>query len=130
MLILDIPKQTRKKAHKSPARAFRTLNVNQDSHRPPTTATTFLWVHGPAKLQLMIGHITCYARSVFLPVRIVALGKEESYSFANEIHLGLGRNFDEPHPFAHAHFMVDLYHVIIHKIWVDHRSLGKVSFIN
>jgi hypothetical protein len=40
--ILDIPKGARKKAQKSPARAFRALNVNQDSHRTPTTATTFL----------------------------------------------------------------------------------------
>ena len=40
--ILDIPRGARKKAQKSPARAFRTLNVNQDSHRTPTTATTFL----------------------------------------------------------------------------------------
>ena len=32
----------RKKAQKSPARAFRALNVNQDSHIAPTTATTFL----------------------------------------------------------------------------------------
>ena len=40
--ILDIPRGARKKAQKSPARAFRALNVNQDSHRTPTTAATFL----------------------------------------------------------------------------------------
>ena len=42
--ILDIPKGVRKKAQKSPARAFRTLNVNQDSHRTPTTEATSLHV--------------------------------------------------------------------------------------
>ena len=46
--ILDIPKGARKKAQKSPARAFRTFNVNQASHRTPTTATTFLWVYSPS----------------------------------------------------------------------------------
>ena len=40
--ILDIPKEARKKAQKSPARVFRALNVNQDSHRTPTTAIIFL----------------------------------------------------------------------------------------
>jgi hypothetical protein len=35
-------KGARKKAQKSPARAFRILNVNQDSHRTPITAITFL----------------------------------------------------------------------------------------
>ncbi|MCG8625006.1 MAG: hypothetical protein MJE68_23775 [Proteobacteria bacterium] len=42
MFILDIPKGARKKAQKSPARAFRALNVNQDSHKTPTIAATFL----------------------------------------------------------------------------------------
>ena len=42
--ILDMPKGARKKAQKSLARAFRTFNVNQNSHKTPTTATTFLWV--------------------------------------------------------------------------------------
>ena len=45
--ILDIPKGARKKAQKSPARAFRAFNVNQDSQKTPTTATTFLWVRAP-----------------------------------------------------------------------------------
>ena len=40
--ILDIPKGARKKAQKSPAKAFRSLNVNQHSHRTPITATTSL----------------------------------------------------------------------------------------
>ena len=42
--ILDIPKVVRKKAQKSPARAFRAFNVNQDSQKTPTTATTYLCV--------------------------------------------------------------------------------------
>ena len=66
----------------------------------------------------------------FLPVRAVAFRKEEIYTFTNEIHLGLGRNF-EPHPFAHAHFMADPHHVIIDKMWVVHReayNLGKVNY--
>ena len=58
--ILDIPQGARKKAQKSPARAFITLNANQDSHRTPTIAATFLWIHGPVKLQLMIGHSILY----------------------------------------------------------------------
>ena len=43
--ILDIPKGARKKAQKSPARAFRTFNINQESQRTPTTAATSLYIH-------------------------------------------------------------------------------------
>ena len=44
--ILDIPKGARKKAQKSPVRAFRALNVNQDTHRTPITAATSLLAQG------------------------------------------------------------------------------------